>query len=140
MFYAGRRRVTSALTILIADRHEDLLQVAERAPERDNYALMHAGSAEEATTMLERLNSKIELAIGDFPDTRGWDLIGRRMLGDRQPKVLEKTRELGVDQANAKPIPHEESHNNSNSNGWKVKLFVAMGNRCLVQIEAVHCL
>jgi hypothetical protein len=131
--------ITSAtITILIADRHEDLLQILKRTTERDNYALMHAGSAEEAAVALERLNSKIELAIVDFPDSSGWNLIGRRMLGERHPRVLKRVKELGVGDAGAKPIPRENLHDAPNTSGWKVRLFVTVGNRCVVQLKAVH--
>ena len=59
-----------------------------------NYALLHARSGQEAIALLERLKSKIELAIIDLdlPDSSGWDLIGRLTLHERKPlKIIAIT-------------------------------------------------
>ena len=101
--------MTPALTILIAGRHEDVLNILEEQLAVTNYALLHARTGEEAIALLERLKSKIELAIIDLelPDFSGWDLIGRLTLHDRKPlkiiattsiypqPVLEKVKEMG---------------------------------------------
>jgi hypothetical protein len=55
----------SALTILIADHHEDLLDILKRTTGSDNYALLHAKDEEEASVLLDWLNSKIERATSD---------------------------------------------------------------------------
>jgi CheY-like chemotaxis protein len=66
--------MTPALTILIADHHEDVLNVLKEQLATTNYALLHARNGEEAIALLERLKSKIELAIIDLelPDFSGW--------------------------------------------------------------------
>ena len=114
--------MTPALTILIADHHEDVLNVLKEQLATTNYALLHARNGEEAIALLERLRSKIELAIIDLelPDLSGWDLIGRLTIHDRKPikiiattsiypePVLEKIKEMGVDAVVRKPMPQEE--------------------------------
>jgi CheY-like chemotaxis protein len=110
--------MTPALTILIADHHEDVLNILEEQLATTNYALLHARNGAEAIALLERLKSKIELAIInlELPGFSGWDLIGRLTLHDRKPlkiiattslhpqPVLEKIKELGVDAVVRKPM------------------------------------
>ena len=81
--------------------------------------------------LLERLKSKIELAIIDLelPEQSGWDLIGRLTLHDRKPvkiiattsiypkPILEKIKEMGVDAVVRKPIPNDE---------WRTTLEIVM--------------
>jgi CheY-like chemotaxis protein len=112
----------SGQIILIVDRHEYVLNSLKAQPATTNYALLHARSGQEAIALLERLKSKMELAIIDLdlPDSSGWDLIGRLTLHERKPlkiiaitsvytqPILEKVKELGVDVVLRKPIPHEE--------------------------------
>jgi CheY-like chemotaxis protein len=114
------RAMTPALTILIADRHEDVLNTLNEQLAATDYALLHAKSGEEAIAFLDLLKSKIELAIIDLelPDFSG--LIGRLTLHDRKPvkiiattsiyskKVLGKMRERGVDAVVRKPTTHQE--------------------------------
>jgi len=114
--------LTPTLTILIADHHEDVLNILEKQLATTNYALLHARNGAKAIALLERLKSKIELAIIDLelPDFSGFDLIGRLTLHDRKPlkiiattsihpqPVLEKIREMGVDAVVKKPISTEE--------------------------------
>jgi CheY-like chemotaxis protein len=114
--------LTPALTILIADRHEDVLNILNEQLAATNYAVLHAKSGEEAIAFLDLLKSKIELAIIDLelPNFSGWDLIRRLTLHDRKPvkiiattsiyskDVLEKMRGRGVDAVVRKPITHEE--------------------------------
>jgi CheY-like chemotaxis protein len=114
--------MTPALTILIADPHEDVLNILTEQLSETDYALLHARNGEEAIALLERLRSKIELAIIDLelPDLSGWDLIGRLTIHDRKPikiiattsiypqPVLEKIKEMGVDAVVRKPMPQEE--------------------------------
>jgi CheY-like chemotaxis protein len=123
--------MTPALTILIADYHEDVLNILKEQLATTNYILLHARSGEEAIALLERLKSKIELAIIDLelPEQGGWDLIGRLTLHDRKPvkiiattsiypePVLEKMKEIGVDAVVRKPIPNEE---------WRTTLEIVM--------------
>jgi CheY-like chemotaxis protein len=113
--------MTPALTILIADPHEDVLNILTEQLSETDYALLHARNGEEAIALLERLRSKIELAIIDLelPDLSGWDLIGRLTIHDRKPikiiattsiypeLVLEKMIQMGVDAVVRKPMPHE---------------------------------
>jgi len=114
--------MTPALTILIADHHEDVLNILEEQLAKTDYALLHARNGAEAIALLERLKSNIEVAIVnlELPDFSGWDLIGRLTLHDRKPlkiiattsihpqPVLEKIKEMGVDAVVRKPIPSEE--------------------------------
>jgi CheY-like chemotaxis protein len=123
--------MTPALTILIADHHEDVLNILREQLAATNYILLHARSGEEAIALLERLKSKIELAIIDLelPEQSGWDLISRLTLHDRKPvkiiattsiypePVLEKMKEIGVDAVVRKPIPNEE---------WRTTLEIVM--------------
>ena len=127
--------MTPALTILIADRHEELLNTLNEQLAATNYALLHAKTGEEAMAFLERLKSRVELAIIDLelPDFGGWDLIGHLNLHDRKPTRIiattsmypqaileEKMKELGVDAVVRKPIPHEE---------WRTTLEAVMAGR-----------
>ena len=126
--------MTPALTILIADRHEDVLNILKEQLATTNYALLHAHNGEEAIAFLERLKSKIELAVIDLelPDFSGWDLIGRLTMHDRKPlkirattsvhskPALEKVKELGVNAVVRKPITHEE---------WRTTLESVMAER-----------
>ena len=112
--------MTPALTILIADRHEDVANIVKE--QLADYILLHARSGKEAIAFLDRLKSKIELAIIDLevPDIGGWDLIGHLTLHERKPikiiattaiyskPVLEKMKAIGVDAVVRKAIPHEE--------------------------------
>ena len=144
-----RRVITSALTVMIADPDEDLLNILKEQLV-ENYALLHATNREEAIASLERLRSKIELAIIDSPDFSGWDLIGRLTIRDSQRikivaatsidsnKVVETTNECGVDAVVRNPISDDESHNTRNSHGWKVKLLVEVEKSCVVQIKTIH--
>ena len=123
--------MTPALTILIADHDEDVFNVLKEQLAETDYALLHAKNGEEAIALLERLKSKIELAIIDLelPEQSGWDLISRLTLHDRKPvkiiattsiypePVLEKMKEIGVDAVVRKPIPNEE---------WRTTLEIVM--------------
>jgi CheY-like chemotaxis protein len=134
-----RSAMTPAQTILIADHHEDLLNVLREERAATNYALLHATNGEEAIAFLEQLKSRIELAIIDLelPDFGGWDLIGRLTLHDRKPikiiattsirskALLKKIKELGVDAVVRKPAPH---------NDWRTILETV-----LAETEAAHC-
>jgi CheY-like chemotaxis protein len=122
------RLPTSALTILIADRHEDLLNTLKRTTDGDHYAVLHARNEEEATVLLERAKSKIQIAIVDRPDFSEWDLTARLTLHNQKPiKIVATTT-----------TPPDESDGNTNPNGWKIKLFVTTGNRSVVQIKSAH--
>ena len=123
--------MTPALTILIADDDEDVFNVLKEQLAETDYALLHAKNGEEAIALLERLKSKIELAIIDLelPEQSGWDLISRLTLHDRKPvkiiattsiypePVLEKMKEMGIDTVVRKPIPNEE---------WRTTLEIVM--------------
>jgi CheY-like chemotaxis protein len=123
--------MTPALTILIADHHEDVLNILKEQLATTNYILLHARSGEEAIALLERLKSKIELAIIDLelPEQSGWDLISRLTLHDRKPvkiiattsvyaePILEKMKEIGIDAVVRKPMPNEE---------WRTTLEMVM--------------
>jgi CheY-like chemotaxis protein len=114
--------MTPAITILIADHHEDVLNILKEQLGETDYALLHARNGAEAIALLERLKSQIELAIIDLelPDFGGWDLIGRLTHHKRKPikiiatssihtqAVLEKIKEMGVDAVVRKPIPSED--------------------------------
>ena len=114
--------MTPALTILIADHHEDVLKILEKQLATTDYALLHDRNGAEAIALLERLKSKIEVAIVnlELPDFSGWDLIGRLTIHDRKPlkiiattsihpqPVLERIKEMGVDAVVRKPMPHDE--------------------------------
>jgi CheY-like chemotaxis protein len=116
----GRWR-SPILTILIADHNEDVLNILKEQLLATNYALLYAQNGEEAIAFLDRVKSKVALAIIDLelPDLSGWDLIGRLTIHDRKLQdyryhvdlphpVLEKMKEMGVDAVVRKPIPHEE--------------------------------
>jgi CheY-like chemotaxis protein len=83
--------MTPALTILIADRHEDVVNIVKE--QLADYILLHATSGKEAIAFLDRLKSKIELAIIDLevPDIGGWDLIGHLTLHKRKPTKIIAT-------------------------------------------------
>jgi CheY-like chemotaxis protein len=49
--------MTPAQTILIADHHEDVLNILEEQLATTNYALLHARKGAEAIALLERLKS-----------------------------------------------------------------------------------
>jgi CheY-like chemotaxis protein len=129
--------MTPALTILIADHHEDVLNILKEQLATTNYALLHARNGAEAIALLERLRSKIELAIInlDLPGFSGWDLIGRLTLHDRKPlkiiattslhqqPVLAKMKEMGVDAVVRKPIPNEQ---------WRTTLETVMAQSLAV--------
>jgi CheY-like chemotaxis protein len=131
--------MTPAQTILIADRHEDLLNVLKEELAETNYALLHATNGEEAIAFLEQLKSRIELAIIDLdmPDSGGWNLIGRLTLHERKPvkiiattsvrskSIWRKIKELGVDAVVRKPAPSE---------GWRTTL-----ERVMAKTEAAGC-
>jgi CheY-like chemotaxis protein len=105
--------MTPALTILIADRHEEAPNILKEQLAATNYALLHAKNGEEAIAYLDLLKSKIDLAIIDPPDFS--NLIGRLTLHDRKPikivtttsiysqEVLEEIKDLRVDAVVRKP-------------------------------------
>jgi hypothetical protein len=49
----------------------------------------------------------------------------------RSENNLETQKNTGVDEAGMEPLPHE---------GWKVKLFVAVGKTSVVQMKSVRCI
>jgi CheY-like chemotaxis protein len=114
--------MTPALPILFADHREEVFNILKEQLETTNYIVLHARSGEEAIALLERLKSKIVLAIIDLdlPGQSGWDLIGRLTLHDRKPlkivattsvyskPALDKMKELGVNAVVRKPIRNEE--------------------------------
>ena len=120
--------------VLVVDREDDVLRILRTALQSSDYAVLHASSEQEAIAFLERLRSKIELAVIDLelPDFSGWDLIGRLTLHDRKPvkiiattsiypeSVLEKIKEIGVDAIVRKPIPYDD---------WRTTLEVVMAEK-----------
>jgi CheY-like chemotaxis protein len=81
----GRWR-SPILTILIADHNEGVLNILKEQLLATNYALLYAQNGEEAIAFLDRVKSKVALAIIDLelPDLSGWDLIGRLTIHDRK--------------------------------------------------------
>jgi CheY-like chemotaxis protein len=116
--------MTPAQTVLIVDSHEDVIRILEEQLAPTNYALLHATDGEEAIALVERLKSKIELAIVavEFPDFDGWGLIGRLVHHEQKPakiiatispcyvnEVLEhQMKALGVDVVVRKPMPDDD--------------------------------
>jgi CheY-like chemotaxis protein len=97
--------------IVLVAATEDLLDNLRDALADTDLALLHARTQYEAIALLERLNSKIDLAIVDLelPGLGGWDLIRQLTWHPQKPlRIIAttsvywipsfgKARELGVD-------------------------------------------
>lgn len=105
----GRWR-SPILTILIADHNEDVLNILKEQLLATNYALLYAQNGEEAIAFLDRVKSKVALAIIDLelPDLSGWDLIGRLTIHDRKLQDCAIRSNGGVRRL-SKPVPPEAS-------------------------------
>ena len=107
--------------VVLVAANKEFLNDLRNALEDTNLSLLHAQTKTEAITLLERLTSKIQLAIVELelPDFCGWDLIRQLTLLPNKPMKLiattsmfpehffGKIKDIGVDVVVAKAIPAE---------------------------------
>jgi len=105
--------------VVLVAANQDFLNDLRNALEDTNLSLLHAPSKTEAMTLLERLKSRIELAIIELelPEFGAWDLI-RKLTFEKPLKIIATTstfpetffgkiKDIGVDVVVAKAIPAE---------------------------------